>query len=130
MDLLQPGPSSWTLFPTQIPQYLQQEHDLIEQELMAIPMSYLEKRWYRSLFLDRARRVAALNALGISHGDIKHDCFGLSEHFHDIALFDFSISYTFTSRRPCLTNGTARLRTLKRALEVDLRNTRKVTLDL
>lgn len=130
MDLLQPGPSSWTLFPAEIPESLQQQLEIFEQELIAMPMSDLEKRWYCSLLLDRGRRVTALNALGISHGDIKHDCFGLSQHFHDIALFDFSISYTFMPRKPCLTNVTTRLRTLKRALEVDLRNTLYVTLDL
>lgn len=128
MDLLQPGPSSWTLFPADIPEFLWQDLEIVDQELTAMVLPDLEKKWYRFLFLDRGRRVAALNALGISHGDIKHDCFGLSENFHDIALFDFSIAYTFTPQRPCLTNGTPKLRTLKRALWVDLSNTRYVTL--
>ncbi|OCT52735.1 hypothetical protein CLCR_11116 [Cladophialophora carrionii] len=72
----------------------------------------------------------ALHGLGISHGDVKPDCFHPPGSTHDIALYDFSRSYTFSPERPCLTNGTRRLRTLKRAEKVDCRNVQKTVLEM
>ena len=93
-------------------------------------LSELKKRWYLSVLRRRLQMVAALNALGISHGDIKDDCFGLLDSPHDIALYDLSRSYTFTKVRPCVTNGTRRLRSMKRAAEIDRRAVQASVLDM
>ncbi|OAL32913.1 hypothetical protein AYO20_07704 [Fonsecaea nubica] len=79
---------------------------------------------------DRIRMLKALQKLGISHGDVKPDCFGLPESPHYIALYDLGRSYTFSPDRPCITNGTRRLRPLKLAEKVDCRNAQHTVLKM
>ena len=130
MDILQASIECRRLYPAEGPETLQDDIDAFEDDLKKLGLPLVEKKWYKSLFKERIERVMALHALGISHGDIKSDCFGLPDHIHDIALYDYSLSYTFTPERPCMMNGTRKLRPLKRAVQIDRRNIRLETVEL
>lgn len=118
------------LHSTKASRTIQDDVNILEEELTPAALTLVEKKWYVSIFKERLAKVMALHALGISHGDIKPDCFGIPGYVHDIALYDFSRSYTFTPERPCMTNGTQRLRPLKRAMKVDKRNIRLSIVEL
>src|SRR5689334_4162972 len=64
------------------------------------------------------------------HGDINDTCFGLEEWIHDICIYDFSRSYSYTPKRPCMMNGTSKLKSLKCATDRDRRNVKYVTMRL
>jgi hypothetical protein len=97
---------------------------ILHTELAKLDISPLEKRWYLSVLNDRLRMAMSAHTLGILHGDIKPDCFGLPDSAHDIVLHDFSRAYTFTRERPCAMNGIRRLRSFECAVEVERRNIR------
>lgn len=82
----------------------------------------VEEMWYSQIFLERAVKLTILHAICITHGDIKNDCFQIPHHPHDVALYDFSLAYTFTPEKPCMMNGSTRLIPLKKAAEIDLQN--------
>ncbi|GES65572.1 hypothetical protein P170DRAFT_480886 [Aspergillus terreus] len=63
-------------------------------------LSDFEKRWYRSLSIDRLQRITTLHNLGITHRDIREDHFHLPEDFFDTVLYDFSHCYTFSFSWP------------------------------
>lgn len=104
--------------------------EILRTELAKLDISPLEKRWYLSVLNDRLRMAMSAHTLGILHGDIKPDCFGLPNSPHDIVLHDFSRAYTFTRERPCAMNAIRRLRTFKHAVEVERRNIRSCVLDM
>ncbi|KIW39664.1 hypothetical protein, variant [Exophiala oligosperma] len=104
--------------------------EALRTELAKLDVSPFEKKWYSSVLNDRLRMAMSAHALGVLHGDIKPDCFGLPNSPHDIALHDFSRAYTFTRERPYAMNGILRLRTFKHAVEVERRNIRSCVLEM
>ncbi|KIW28866.1 uncharacterized protein PV07_04729 [Cladophialophora immunda] len=126
IDLLQLGIENRRLQSASVPEGFRPHLDSLRLALVDMDLSEVEERWYLSVLKSRLKMVTALHALGISHGDIKSDCFGLPVSLHDIALYDFSRSYTFTPERPCR----LRLRPLKREVDVERRHVRETVLDL
>lgn len=88
-----------------VPPYLNDDLQVLREELRGKELSSLETKWYESLFIDRLKRLTALHSIGITHGDIKEDCFRLLDDFHDTVLFDFSHAYTITLQRPHAVQG-------------------------
>ncbi|KAL2828939.1 hypothetical protein BDW59DRAFT_142548 [Aspergillus cavernicola] len=70
-----------------------------------ILLSPFEHEWYCSLLCDRLRRLAALHQIGITHADVKDCHFRLPGDFYDTVLYDFSESYTFSSKWPFRVNA-------------------------
>ncbi|KAL1878456.1 hypothetical protein Plec18167_004528 [Paecilomyces lecythidis] len=67
-------------------------------------LSPFEIEYYSSLLMDRIRRLVTLHNLAITHGDIRDEHFRLPGDFYDTVLYDFSISYAFSSTPPYLVN--------------------------
>lgn len=82
------------LSETQVSGSLADKIEWLSQEMDKQPLSELEKKWYKSLSIDRLRRVATLHDLGIIHRDIRDDHFRLPNDFYDTVLYDFSSSIT------------------------------------
>ncbi|KAL5359228.1 hypothetical protein BJX96DRAFT_148019, partial [Aspergillus floccosus] len=53
----------------------------ITRKLDEMLLSDFEKRWYRSLSIDRLQGITALHNLGITHRDIREDHFHLPKDF-------------------------------------------------
>ncbi|OAL38870.1 hypothetical protein AYO20_01621 [Fonsecaea nubica] len=104
--------------------------EALQADLAKLDLSPLEERWYLSVLNERLTKVTAAHTLGILHGDIKFDCFGLPQSPHDIVLHDFSRAYTFTRERPCAMTGMVRLRSLKHAADVERDHIRICVLDM
>ncbi|KAH0843987.1 hypothetical protein FOPE_08960 [Fonsecaea pedrosoi] len=130
LEYLTPGQRSGRLYADNRSDRARTYLESLQAEFVCLDLSKIEKRWYLSVLGDRIRMITALNGLGISHGDVKPDCFGLPDSPHDIALYDLGHSYTFTPDRPCITNGTRRLRPLKLAEKVDCRNAQHTVLKM
>lgn len=118
METLRFDLASRCLLPAEVPKYLEKNVAEIQEKLHGLGLPAFEKQWYQSLFVDRLRILTVLHALAITHGDIKEEHFRLSDEFHDVGIFDFCRSYTYTPRFPYMTNA-ARPRTLKRAMEIE-----------
>lgn len=114
LEQLRPSLRSRCIFSNSVPSYLAADLQLLRDDLDAFEreeredeslrcLAPLERKWYESLLIDRLRRLSALHSIGVTPGDIKEDHFRLSNNdFHDIPLFDFSHSYTFTPQRPSM----------------------------
>lgn len=130
LDLLDNVREHRHLYPEDLSGSSTKHVEALQTALVDMDLSLLEKRWYLSVLRRRLQMLSALNALGISHGDIKADCFGLPDSPHDIVLYDLSRSYTFTPDRPCVMNGTRHLRSMRTAAEKDRRIIQALVLDM
>lgn len=105
LEALKPKTASRRVLSAEIPAALKTDVKEIYRKLKAFSLlTDFEIDWYCSLFSDRLRQVAALHEIGITHGDIRDDHFRIPGDFYDIALYDFSASYTFTFSRPYMAN--------------------------
>lgn len=64
---------------TQVSGVLADRIHWLDEQMDKISLSEWEKQWYRSLTIDRLRRVATLHDFGIIHGDIRDDHFRVEE---------------------------------------------------
>lgn len=118
MEPLRSDLESRCLLSADIPIHLTRDVEKIRERLKELKLPELEAKWCQSLLIDRLRILTVLHTLALTHGDIKEEHFRLPGEFHDVGLFDFSRSYTFTPRLPYMTNA-SRPRTLKRAIEIE-----------
>ncbi|KAH0829824.1 hypothetical protein FOPE_10606 [Fonsecaea pedrosoi] len=125
-DLLQPGIQDRRLQSASVPEVFRPYLDELQFALVNADLSDVEGSWYLSVLNNRLKMVTVLHALGISHGDIKGDSFGLPQSLHDIALHDFSRSYTFTPERPCR----LRVGPLKQVMDVERRQVQETVLNM
>jgi serine/threonine protein kinase len=110
------------LRPSEVPSYLHDYMARFQDHLKTLNLPPVEEMWYSQILLGRAMSLTTLHAMCITHGDVKNDCFQIPRHPHDVALYDFSLAYTFTPEKPCVMNGSTRLIPLKQAAEIELHN--------
>jgi serine/threonine protein kinase len=101
MGLFQNGLSTRCLLSTEISPSSEAIIADLQKELPR-NLPCLEECWYREVFLERLKRLAVLHSMSIIHGDVKNDCFQIPGSIHDVALFDSSLSYPFTSKKPLM----------------------------
>jgi serine/threonine protein kinase len=122
MSLLSAEASYRYLHSSEIPSHLREPMAALQAQLNTLNLPPVEEMWYSQIFLERAVKLTILHAICITHGDVKNNCFQIPHHPHDVALYDFSLAYTFTPEKPCMMNGSVRLIPLKKAAEIDLQN--------
>ncbi|KAA8649498.1 uncharacterized protein ATNIH1004_002169 [Aspergillus tanneri] len=105
LEFIKPELSSRRILATREPDATERHWNFMLRLQSIVPsLSTFEVEYYCSLFIDRIRRLSALHNLAITHGDVRDDHFRLPGDFHDTVLYDFSVSYTFSSVPPYLIN--------------------------
>lgn len=107
IDFMKSNLESRYILSAEIPDCFIKCVERLQRKLDVLGISGLEAKWYLSLLVDRLRVLTVLHSLAITHGDLKEDHHRLPGEFHDVGLFDFSRSYTFTPNFPYSINGSA-----------------------